>query len=115
VARAVTIAFAALLALTVPAAAEQKTFTFDCRGGSFAITATLDPAGGADAWSKDAPAVLTIAGAPAQTLLADPDAPDADSFRNKDYEFYSLGRFITLTHKSHGVIVKVYDRCRVQG
>ena len=47
-----------------------------------------------------------------QTLTADPDAPDADSYRNKDYEFYALKKFITLTHKSHGVTVKFYSECR---
>ena len=40
------------------------------------------------------------------------DAPDADSYRNKDYEFYALKKFITLTHKSHGVTVKFYSECR---
>jgi hypothetical protein len=47
-------------------------------------------------------------------LIADPDAPDADSYKNKDYEFYALKSFITLTHKSHGTIVKCYNACRVE-
>ena len=90
-------------------AAERKTFDYVCKSGSFSITASVD---GAGRWSRTEPVVLQIADTPPQTLLADPDAPDADSFRNKDYEFYSLGRFTTLTHKSHGVTVKFYDGCR---
>jgi hypothetical protein len=38
---------------------------------------------------------LQIGAEPPQTLLADPDAPDADSHKNKDYEFYALKKFIT--------------------
>jgi hypothetical protein len=56
---------------------------------------------------------LQIGAEPPQTLLADPDAPDADSHKNKDYEFYALKKFITLTHKSHGTIVKFYSGCRL--
>jgi hypothetical protein len=47
-------------------------------------------------------------------LIADPDAPDADSYKNKDYEFYALKKFITLTHKNNGVVVKFYDTCRIE-
>jgi hypothetical protein len=59
-------------------------------------------------------AVLQIESEPPQTLVADPDAPDADSFKNKDYEFYALKAFIALTRKSHGVVVKTYNACRVE-
>ena len=41
-------------------------------------------------------------------------AVDADSFRNKDYEFYALKNYVTLMHKSHGTVVKFYSACRVQ-
>lgn len=58
--------------------------------------------------------VLQIDSKSPQTLIADPNAPDADSFKNKDYEFYALKTFITLTHKSHGVIVKTYSACRAE-
>jgi hypothetical protein len=50
----------------------------------------------------------------AADIVADPDAPDADSYKNKDYEFYALKKFITLTHKNHGVVVKFYDTCRIE-
>jgi hypothetical protein len=63
-------------------------------------------------WSKTEPIVLQIGDEPPQTLIADPDAPDADSYKNKDYEFYVLKTFITLTRKSHGTVVKFYDGCR---
>ena len=56
---------------------------------------------------------LQIGAEPPQTLLADSDASDADSHKNKDYEFYALKKFITLTHKSHGTIVKFYSGCRL--
>jgi hypothetical protein len=65
-------------------------------------------------WSKAEPVVLQIDSEPLQTLTADPDAPDADSFKNKDYEFYALKAFITLTRKSHGVVVKSYNACRAE-
>lgn len=90
-------------------AAERKTFNYVCRTGSFSITASVD---GTGRWSKTEPVILQIADTPPQTLAADADAPDAESFRNKDYEFYSLGTFTTLTHKSHGVTVKFYNGCR---
>ena len=90
-------------------AAERKTFNYVCRAGSFSVTASVDSAG---RWSKTEPVVLQMADTPPQALAADPDAPDAESFRNKDYEFYSLGAFTTLTHKSHGVTVKFYNGCR---
>jgi hypothetical protein len=38
--------------------------------------------------------------------------PDADSFKNKDYEFYALENFVRLTRMSHGVVVKTYNACR---
>jgi hypothetical protein len=60
------------------------------------------------------PVILQIGAEPPQTLIADPDAPDADSYKNKDYEFYALKSFITLTHKSHGTVVKFYNACRVE-
>jgi hypothetical protein len=97
------------MVVTGASAAEKKAFSYACRGGGFTITASVDSNGH---WSKTESVILRIADAPPQTLVADPDAPDADSFRNKDYEFYSLGAFTTLTHKSHGVTVKFYDACR---
>ncbi len=91
-------------------AAGSKTFTYTCKNGSFTVTASLDSAG---RWSRTDPVILQIAGEPPQTLTADPDAPDADSYRNKDYEFYSLKTYTTLTHKSHGVTVKFYSACKI--
>ena len=64
--------------------------------------------------SKTEPVILQIGTEPPQILIADPDAPDADSYKNKDYEFYALKKFITLTHKNHGVVVKFYDTCRIE-
>jgi hypothetical protein len=90
-------------------AAETKTFSYVCKGGTFTVTAAVDSSG---RWSRNEPVVLQIADEPPQTLVADPDAPDADSYRNKDYEFYSLRTFTTLTRKSHGVTVKFYDACK---
>ena len=75
---------------------------------------SLPTPGGAERWSKSQPVILRIAGESPQTLIADPDAaPEADSYRNKDFEFYSLKTFTTLTHKSHGMVVKFYNDCRV--
>jgi hypothetical protein len=65
-------------------------------------------------WSRAEPVVLQIDSEPAQTLVADPDAPDADSFKNKDYEFYALKNFVRLTRMSHGVVVKTYNVCRAE-
>ena len=96
---------------TVAFAADKKTYRYNCRGGAFTVTAAVDASG---RWSKAEPVVLQIENEPLQTLIADPDAPDADSFKNKDYEFYALKAFITLTHKSHGVIVKTYNACRAE-
>jgi len=87
-----------------------KSFSYTCKGGRFTVTASLD---GAGRWSRTEPVILQIADEPPQTLTADPDAPDADSYRNKDYEFYSLKTFTTLTRKSHGVTVKFYDACKI--
>ena len=95
--------------------AEQKTFSYACRGGGFTIGAVVDRFRGTERWSKSQPVILRIAGESPQTLVADPDAaPEADSYRNKDFEFYSLKAFTTLTHKSHGVVVKFYSDCRVE-
>ena len=91
-------------------AAETKSFSYTCKGGRFTVTASLDSAG---RWSRTEPVILQIADEPPQTLTADPDAPDADSYRNKDYEFYSLKTFTTLTRKSHGVTVKFYGACKI--
>jgi hypothetical protein len=91
-------------------AAESKTFSYTCKNGNFAVTASLDSAG---RWIKTEPVILQIAGEPPQTLTVDPDAPDADSYRNKDFEFYSLKAYTTLTHKSHGVTVKFYSACKI--
>jgi len=96
-----------MLAGTVADAA-AKTFSYTCKNGNFTVTAALDSTG---RWSRTEPVTLQIAGEPPQTLTADPDAPDADSYRNKDYEFYSLKAYTTLTHKSHGVTVKFYSAC----
>jgi hypothetical protein len=93
---------------------EKKTFSYSCNGGSFTVAAIVEGHNGAGQWSKSEPVVLQIGGEPPQILIADPDAPNADSYRNKDYEFYALKKFITLTHKSHGVVVKFYDACRVE-
>ena len=93
------------------AAAGTKTFSYTCKNGNFAITASLDDAG---RWSRTEPVILQIGDEPPQSLTADPDAPDADSYRNKDYEFYALKNFITLTHKSHGVTVKYYSACKFE-
>ena len=106
--RAVAILLAMLA--TAAIAAETKSFNYACRSGNFTIAAVVDA--GSGQWSKSDPVILLIDGEPPQTLVADPDAPDADSYKNKDFEFYALKTFITLTHKSHGVVVKFYDGCR---
>jgi hypothetical protein len=107
-----------LLSMTMLAsaafAAEKKTYSYICKGGNFTVTAAVDSSRGDERWSKVEPVVLQISNEPPQTLLADPDAPDADSYKNKDYEFYALKTFITLTHKSHGTVVKFYSACRVE-
>jgi hypothetical protein len=104
--------FLVLLAGTTCAASATgtKTFSYTCKNGNFTVTASLDSAG---RWSRTEPVILQIADEPPQVLAADPDAPDADSYRNKDYEFYSLKTFTTLTHKSHGVTVKFYNACKI--
>lgn len=99
----------AISLVMLASAAGAKTFGYACKNGNFTVTASLDSAG---RWSRTEPVILQIADEPPQTLTADPDAPDADSYRNKDYEFYSLKTFTTLTHKSHGVTVKFYNACR---
>ena len=96
---------------TAAFAAAKKTYRYNCKGGAFTVTAAVE---GSGRWSKAEPVVLQIDGEPGQTLVADPDAPDADSFKNKDYEFYALKTFITLTRKSHGVVVKTYNACRAE-
>jgi hypothetical protein len=108
--RRVAVLSMAMLA-TAAFAADKKTYRYNCKGGAFAVTAAVDAAG---RWSKAEPVILQIGNEPPQTLVADPDAPDADSFKNKDFEFYALKTFITLTHKSHGVIVKTYNDCRAE-
>ena len=95
-------------------AAEKKTCNYTCKGGGFSVTAVVENSGGVDRWSKSDPIILRIGAEPPQTLIADPDAPDADSYKNKDYEFYALKTFITLTHKSHGTVVKFYNACRIE-
>ncbi len=104
--------FAIVLAVLpgATASAATKTFAYACRNGNFTVTASLD---GAGRWSRTEPVILQIADEPPQTLTADPDAPDADSYRNKDFEFYSLKTYTTLTHKSHGVVVKFYSACKL--
>ena len=96
---------------TAAFAADKKTYRYNCKGGAFAVTAAVEASG---RWSKADPVILQIDNEPPQTLIADPDAPDADSFKNKDYEFYALKTFITLIHKSHGVVVKTYNACRAE-
>ena len=105
--------FLVALLANIASAAEKKTYSFTCRNGNFSITAAVENAAGVERWSKSDPVVLQIGSESPQTLAADPDAPDADSYKNKDYEFYKLQKFITLTHKSHGVVVKFYDACRM--
>lgn len=109
--RAVALSMAMLTSAAL--AAEKKTFSYTCNGGSFTVTAIVESPGGVAQWSKSEPVVLQIGGEPPQVLTSDPDAPDADSYRNRDFEFYALKKFVTLTHKSHGVVVKFYDACRV--
>ena len=96
---------------TVAFATDKKSYRYNCRGGAFTVTAALEAPG---RWSKADPVILQIDNEPPQALIADPDAPDADSFKNKDYEFYALKTFITLTRKSHGVVVKTYNACRAE-
>ena len=96
---------------TVAFAADKKAYRYNCKGGAFTVTAAVEASG---RWSKAEPVVLQIGSEPLQMLTADPDAPDADSFSNKDYEFYALKAFITLTRKSHGVVVKSYNACRAE-
>ena len=110
--RAVAVSMAMLAGAAV--AAEKKTFNYVCKGGNFSITATVERPSGAERWSKAEPVILQIGSEPPQTLIADPDAPDADSYKNKDFEFCALKNFITLTHRSHGVVVKTYSACRVE-
>jgi hypothetical protein len=107
--RALAISAVMLAGTTCAAfAAGTTTFNYTCKNGNFTVTAALDSAG---RWSRTEPVILQIAGESPQTLSADPDAPDADSYRNKDFEFYSLKAYTTLTHKSHGVTVKFYSAC----
>jgi hypothetical protein len=110
--RAVALSMAMLAGSAM--AAENKTYNYTCKGGGFSVTAVVENSGGVDRWSKSDPVILRIGAEPPQTLIADPDTPDADSYKNKDYEFYALKTFITLTHKSHGTVVKFYNACRVE-
>ncbi|MGB6559704.1 MAG: hypothetical protein WBE96_20175 [Pseudolabrys sp.] len=109
--RAVALSMAMLA--TGAVAGEKKTYNYICNGRRFTVTAVVDT-GDVDRWSKTEPVILQIGTEPPQILIADPDAPDADSYKNKDYEFYALKKFITLTHKNHGVVVKFYDTCRIE-
>ena len=110
----VALSMAVLMSATA-IAAEKKTYSYACRGGGFTIGAIVDSSKGADRWIKSEPLILKVAGEQPQTLITDPDAaPEADSYRNKDFEFYALKNFVTLTHKSHGVTVKFYNECRVE-
>jgi len=110
--RAVALVLALLASAAI--AAEKKTFNYACKGGNFSITAAVDRSNGAERWSKAEPVILQIGSEPPQTLTADPNAPEADSFKNKDFEFYALKNFITLTHRSHGVVVRTYSACRAE-
>ena len=92
---------------------KRKPTTISATAVGSTVTAVVD-AGDVDRWSKTEPVILQIGTEPPQILIADPDAPDADSYKNKDYEFYALKKFITLTHKNHGVVVKFYDTCRIE-
>src|SRR5262245_24901 len=83
--RAVALSMAMLASGAV--AAEDKTYNYTCKGGGFSVTAVVEDSGGVNRWSRSDPVILRIGAEPPQTLLADPDAPDADSYRNKDYEF----------------------------
>ena len=65
-------------------AADKKTYSYMCKGGGFNVTAVVESFGGVDRWSKSEPVILHIGAEPPQTLIADPDAPDADSYKNKD-------------------------------
>lgn len=96
---------------TVAFAADKKTYRYNCKGGAFTVTAAVEACG---CWSKAEPVGLQIDSEPPQTLVADPDAPDADSFKNKDFEFYALKNFVRLTRMSHGVVVKTYNACRAE-
>ncbi|HEY7232387.1 MAG TPA: hypothetical protein VH558_18675 [Pseudolabrys sp.] len=93
------------------AAADSKTHRYTCKGGNFTVTASID---GSGRWSRSEPVILRIEGEPAQTLVADPDAPEAASYKNKDYEFYALKNFVRLTRMSHRVVVKTYNACRIE-
>lgn len=96
---------------TAALAAEKKIYRYNCKDGGFTIAAVIDAAG---RWSKAEPVILQIGSEPPQALAADPDAPDADSYKNKDYEFYALKNFVRLTRMSHGVVVKTYNACRAE-
>ena len=96
---------------TVAIAADRKTYRYNCKSGAFTVTAAIETSG---RWSKADPVILQIDNEPPQTLVADPDVPDADSFRNKNYEFYAVNNFVRLTRMSHGVVVKTYNACRAE-
>ena len=78
-------------------AAEKKTYSYTCKGGGFSVTAVVDSSVGVDRWSKSEPVILQIGAEPPQTLIADPDAPDADSYKNKDYEVLR----VEVIHHAH--------------
>ena len=81
---------------TAASAAEKKTYSYTCKGGNFTVRLSTAPGQASDEQGR--PGQLQIGAEPPQTLLADPDAPDADSYKNKDYEFYALKKFITLEY-----------------
>ena len=84
---------------TVAFAADKKTYRYTCKGGALTVTAAVEASG---RWSKAEPVILQIDNEAPKTLVADPDAPDAESFRNKDYEFYALKNFVRLHENESG-------------
>ena len=75
--RAVLLSMAMLA--SAASVAEKKTYSYTCKGGNFTVTAVVDSSGAGERWSKADPVILQIGAEPPQTLLADPDAPDADA------------------------------------
>jgi hypothetical protein len=75
--RAVALSMAMLTSGAV--AADKKTYSYTCKGGGFNVTAVVDSFDGVDRWSKSESVILQIGAEPPQTLIADPDSPDAES------------------------------------
>jgi hypothetical protein len=46
-------------------------------------------------------------------LIANPEVSETDSYKNKDYAFYALKKFIILTHESYGTVGKFQSACWV--